>query len=81
MKEIDLIIISNDSNDWQGVYVNDELFAQGYSISEKDWIELIQKYKYFSGKIKVFKLTEEQMKELGYLFPINLSNIPQSFLK
>ncbi|WP_219914882.1 hypothetical protein, partial [Priestia megaterium] len=69
MKEFDLTIIDNETGDWTAIYVDGELFKQSHRISEVDWINLIKKYKNFSGKIKRFGFDEDQMEELGGDFP------------
>lgn len=81
MKEVGLVIIDNDAGDWTAIYVDGELFAQNHRISEVDWINLIRKYKNFSGEIKRFGFDEDQMEELGYSLPKNISDIPQWFFE
>ena len=81
MKEVSLTFISCESGDWEGLYVDGVLFEQGHSITTNDFLELISKYRHFSGVINTYELTDQQMEELGFLLPEKLNEIPKNFLK
>lgn len=77
---VDLIIVSSECGDWYGLYVNEKLEKEGHSIGDNDWINLIIKYKHFSGNIDKFEVSDDFCEELGS-FPEKFEEIPKNFLK
>jgi len=80
MKEVSLIIVADEFGEWEGIYANGWLFAEGHSISMVDWIDLIKAYRYFSGDVKIYEVASEWLEKEGSL-PVIFEEIPKEFLK
>ena len=77
--EVSLIIVDCEGGDWSGLYVNGVLETEGHNLYTRDWIELIHKYKNFSGGIKRYDVNDKYMANLGNL-PSKFNEIPKEFL-
>lgn len=75
----DLKIVSTECGDWYGIYVNGMLEGEGYSIGNKDWARLINKYKNFSGNVEFIEISVEVIDITS--FPQLFDNLPKDFLK
>lgn len=36
-----IVFVANDLGDWEGLYLNGELFSEGHRIDEADWRDLL----------------------------------------
>lgn len=68
-EEVSLKLVNSESGDWVMVYVNDILNHEGHYV---DWAEIIQEFKYFTGEIKNYEVSQEAM-EIG--LPNNFNEI------
>lgn len=68
-EEVSLKLVNSESGDWTRVYVNDVLESEGHDV---EWISIIQKFKYFTGKIESYEVSQEAM-EIG--LPSNFNEI------
>lgn len=57
-REVSLRLVSNESGDWIGLYAHDLLECEGHEI---DWCSVIQKFRYFTGKIDSREISDEYM--------------------
>lgn len=67
-------IVGCESGDWSGLYVDGVLECEGHQIYERDYIELIRKYKVFKD-VACFQITGEHMDSLGSNFPNKLEDV------
>lgn len=75
----DLKIVSTECGDWYGIYVNGILKGEGYSIGNKDWARLINKYKNFSGSIEFIEIWDE-VTDVTHL-PHRFDSLSKDFLR
>lgn len=76
---VNVTLISTVEGDWSGLYADNDLFTEGHSISETDWLNFIVEYKNFST-YEIYEIDMEDIEELGCNFPDKLSKIPRSYL-
>ncbi|MEB5480962.1 hypothetical protein P8825_15455 [Shouchella clausii] len=73
--------VTCDMGDWEGIYVNKELFVEGHRVSSDNFLKLIAVHKMFNGEILIngeileINLSDEQMEELGYRLPNDLEKV------
>jgi hypothetical protein len=58
-------LITNESGDWIILKLNDEFFAEGHSIYESEWLDLIKEINP-DIQIKQIEITDEQMENCEY---------------
>ena len=51
--------VSNDSGDWELLFVNSKLFAEGHSIRTDEWLDLMETYN--GSKAKKYWGADEEM--------------------
>ena len=69
-----LVYISNESGDWCGLYVDNELQVQGHSIPYFTWIELINTFWNFNQAL-YYEVADSYLEDVGDL-PKKFSDIP-----
>lgn len=74
MEGKEITIVSCESGDWCGLYVEGVLEIEGHSLLKEDFINLIRKYKVFKDVIH-FVISEEHMEWLGGNFPSKLQDV------
>jgi hypothetical protein len=74
MDKVTVLIISTDDGDWEGIYVDGILFEEGHSLSNKDFINLINRFKNFE-KVEQKWISSKEIEKLGGSFPAELSDI------
>jgi hypothetical protein len=79
METHDVILISCESDDWEGIYVDGFLLDEGHSLSNSHFISLIRTYKNFNS-IEQKWITDEGMDEVGCSFPTQYNDIPKKYL-
>lgn len=81
MEEVKMItIVSTMEGDWESVYVNDIMFAEGHSVPWFKWLELgiaINTDKY---DIEELTITDDGLEEIDWCFPARLSEISVEYL-
>lgn len=80
-KPVELVYIKSECGDWEGIYVDGELFGEGHKIDSTIWIFIIKKYKNFTGFCPTYSFTEEQFEELGDSLPNDIHEIPEHYFK
>lgn len=70
-----------ESRDWEAIYINDKLFADGHSISTSDILSMISEYRNFEKDVHKYEVSDEDMEVLGFLFPSNFNSIPKEVLR
>lgn len=73
-EEVSLKFVNSESGDWVMVYANDILNHEGHDIY---WAEIIREFKYFTGEIKRYEVSQEHM-ENG--LPNNFNEINKEIL-
>lgn len=71
---VTVTMVSCESRDWSGLYVNEFLEYEGHQFYEEDFIGLIRKYKVFK-EVNCFEITDEYMDLLGGSFPYKLEDV------
>jgi len=71
---VTVTVIGCESGDWSGLYVDGVLECEGHSIYERDYINLIRKYKVFKD-VDCFEISDEHMEWLGCNFPNKLEEV------
>lgn len=69
-----ITVVSCEGGDWSGLYVDGFLEFEGHQIYERDYIELIRRYKVFKDVV-CFTITDEHMDWLGSSFPHKLEDV------
>ena len=72
-----LTFVGTEEGDWEGIYVNGNLFEERHSLSKTDYMHLISQFKAFSSEIEEYTLTEDQIEELGGTFPIDIEDLEE----
>lgn len=80
MEEVNVIIISSDDGEWEGMYVDGYLFEEGHRLSNRDWMDLINKNKYFISAEQKW-IDGINLEDLGASFPFRLSEIPEEYIR
>lgn len=65
MQKHKIELITNESGDWIILKLNDEFFAEGHSIYESEWLDLIKEINP-DIQIKQIEITDEQMENCEY---------------
>lgn len=58
-------LITNESGDWIILKLNDEFFAEGHSIYESEWLDLIKEINP-NIEIKQKEISDEKMENYDY---------------
>ena len=58
-------LITNNSGDWIILKLNDEFFAEGHSIHDSEWLDLIEEINP-DTEIKQTEITDEEMENYDY---------------
>ena len=58
-------LITNESGDWIILKLNDEFFAEGHSIYDSEWLDLIKEINP-DTKIKQTEISDEEMENYDY---------------
>ena len=66
-----LVIAEN----WEGVYINDDLVMEGHRIDHMDWLKLINKYKSMSATYIEFNDDVQEWLEDNGTLPTEYSNL------
>jgi hypothetical protein len=67
--------------DWEAVYENGELSAEGHSIAPSEWFKLGQNWPSVTPEeIEIFEITDEEFIELGDV-PYFLDDYPEGILE
>ena len=74
-----IVITNSECGDWSGIYVNGILFYEGHSIDNSVWIDVIKRYKVFSGEIHSYWIADEWLENRGN-FPDKFNDIQKEFL-
>ena len=58
-------LITNESGDWFVLKLNDEFFAEGHSIYDSEWLDLIKELNP-NIEIKQTEISDEEMENYDY---------------
>ena len=58
-------LITNESGDWSILKLNDEFFAEGHSIHDSEWLDLIKEINP-NTEIKQKEISDEEMENYDY---------------
>jgi len=67
------------TEDWEGIYVDDELQYQGHDTPISAMLNIMDAFKVFDGEHEVYWIDEEDMEELVKL-PDSFKDIPKEIL-
>lgn len=70
----EIVYVKNDSGDWCGIYVDNELQTQGHSIPYFTWIDLINTFWNFNQAL-CYEISDSYLESIGDL-PNKFSDIP-----
>jgi hypothetical protein len=71
-------IVYIGAEDWEVLYVDGLMFAEGHHINEQYWFELGQMYpNYKYNDIKKYYFDENKVEKLNWDFPEKLEDIPK----
>lgn len=78
---MDVLLLSSQEGDWEGLYVNGEIVDQGHRIDRDDFLELAEKYNFKSSDVRKKELTNEDEEEtsMSGRFPRLLSELAGNY--
>lgn len=76
-KPVAVTIITCESGDWEGLYVDGVLYTEGHSIRLHEFVDLVREYKNFSN-IKWYHISDVHMEWLGNSLPVKLEDVNYS---
>ena len=65
MQKHKIELITNESGDWIILKLNDEFFAEGHSIHNSEWLDLIKEINP-NTEIKQKEISDEEMENYDY---------------
>lgn len=75
-------IIKISADDWEVIYVDGEIFAEGHKIGNKEWFVLGQTYNCIEfDKIKEYYFDNDAMEKIAYNFSKYIEDIPKELFK
>lgn len=76
MEGYKLVLVNGD--DWEGIYINGELFYEGHSIPTDVMVDVIMSNKFFTSYVSA-SVDSEWLEDNGGL-PLYLKDIPEEVL-